>query len=273
MRQVTRAIWVVDDQGQVVFEGSVATDPYMIAAALAGHAPDLVGLEAGPDLAAAWPISCGWGGSGRCTWRRLLLGSGAFFLVPVTAWSGGCAISIEPWNWLMRLKVRLVGVPPCVVPKRVSPWAMALMPRAIATPSKAGADMTEWPPAWPELLRHPAQRRGSSRPASALHLDLMMNHAETSSRRPSLSERCEWGAVVAARMRAQLLKVAARGGGGDAVAAFVANLISGDVWPSTFQELERLTPRAFHGVAQSAESLRPRTVEHQVTCPLLICFS
>jgi hypothetical protein len=26
----------------------------------------------------------------------------------------------------MRLKVRLVGVPPCVVPNRVSPWAMAL---------------------------------------------------------------------------------------------------------------------------------------------------
>ena len=42
------AIWIVDDQGQVVFEGSVATDPDVIAAALAGHAPDLVGLEAGP---------------------------------------------------------------------------------------------------------------------------------------------------------------------------------------------------------------------------------
>jgi hypothetical protein len=31
---------------------------------------------------------------------------------------------IEPWNWLIRLKVRLVGVPPWVVPKCVSPWAM-----------------------------------------------------------------------------------------------------------------------------------------------------
>ena len=36
---------------------------------------------------------------------------------------------IEPWNWLMRLNVRLVGVPPWVVPKRVSPWAMALIVR------------------------------------------------------------------------------------------------------------------------------------------------
>jgi transposase len=44
----TTAIWVVDDQGEVVFEGSVTTDPDAIAAALAPHAPDLVGLEAGP---------------------------------------------------------------------------------------------------------------------------------------------------------------------------------------------------------------------------------
>jgi hypothetical protein len=34
---------------------------------------------------------------------------------------------IEPWNWLMRLKVRLAGVPPCVAPRRISPWAMALV--------------------------------------------------------------------------------------------------------------------------------------------------
>jgi hypothetical protein len=34
---------------------------------------------------------------------------------------------IEPWNWLTRLKVRLVGVPPWLVPNRVSPWAMALI--------------------------------------------------------------------------------------------------------------------------------------------------
>jgi transposase len=44
----TTAICVVDDQGRVVFEGSVATDPDMIAAAIAPHALRLVGLEAGP---------------------------------------------------------------------------------------------------------------------------------------------------------------------------------------------------------------------------------
>ena len=44
----TTAVWVVDDQGEVVFEGSVASDPDAIAAALAPHAPVLVGLEAGP---------------------------------------------------------------------------------------------------------------------------------------------------------------------------------------------------------------------------------
>ena len=44
----TTAVWVVDDQGEVVFEGSVATDQDAIAAALAPHAPVLVGLEAGP---------------------------------------------------------------------------------------------------------------------------------------------------------------------------------------------------------------------------------
>jgi transposase len=42
------AICVVDNQGQVVFEGSVATDPDALAAALLPHAPGRVGLEAGP---------------------------------------------------------------------------------------------------------------------------------------------------------------------------------------------------------------------------------
>jgi transposase len=44
----TTAICVADEQGHVIFEGSVATDPDLIAATLAAHAPDLVGLEAGP---------------------------------------------------------------------------------------------------------------------------------------------------------------------------------------------------------------------------------
>ena len=44
----TTAICVVDEEGQVVFEGAVATDPDLLAAALAAHAPDLVGQEAGP---------------------------------------------------------------------------------------------------------------------------------------------------------------------------------------------------------------------------------
>jgi len=44
----TTAICIVDNQGQVILEGSVATDPDRIAAALAPHAPSLVGLEAGP---------------------------------------------------------------------------------------------------------------------------------------------------------------------------------------------------------------------------------
>lgn len=120
------AIWVVDDRGQVVFEGSVATDPDMIAAALAGHAPDLVGLEAGPmshGPVATWSrdgphgdtaCACGAQGLARKTDRRdtcgiaHLLRRGWFrpvqvkrasarerrvLLVPVAAWSGGCAIS------------------------------------------------------------------------------------------------------------------------------------------------------------------------------------
>ena len=44
----TTTICVIDDQGGVVFEGSVATDSDAIAAALAPHAPGCVGLEAGP---------------------------------------------------------------------------------------------------------------------------------------------------------------------------------------------------------------------------------
>ena len=40
---------------------------------------------------------------------------------PVRFPTGEPARLIEPWNWLMRLKVRLVGVPPWVVPNRVSP--------------------------------------------------------------------------------------------------------------------------------------------------------
>jgi transposase len=44
----TTTICVIDDQGGVVFEGSVATDSDAIAAALAPHAPRSVGLEAGP---------------------------------------------------------------------------------------------------------------------------------------------------------------------------------------------------------------------------------
>ena len=42
------SICVVDGQGGIVFEGSVATDPDAVAAALASHAPGCVGLEAGP---------------------------------------------------------------------------------------------------------------------------------------------------------------------------------------------------------------------------------
>ena len=38
---------VVDDQGGIVFEGSVATDPDVLTAALMPHAPGCVGLEAG----------------------------------------------------------------------------------------------------------------------------------------------------------------------------------------------------------------------------------
>ena len=44
----TTTICVIDDQGGVVFEGSVATDSDAIAGALAPHAPGCVGLEAGP---------------------------------------------------------------------------------------------------------------------------------------------------------------------------------------------------------------------------------
>ena len=44
----TTSICVVDEQGHVVFEGVVTTDPDAIAAVLAPHGPDLVGLEAGP---------------------------------------------------------------------------------------------------------------------------------------------------------------------------------------------------------------------------------
>jgi hypothetical protein len=56
---------------------------------------------------------------------------------------------IEPWNWLMRLKVRLVGVPPWVVPKRVSPWAMALIVAA-AGPERENSRAIEssLTPAW-----------------------------------------------------------------------------------------------------------------------------
>jgi transposase len=44
----TTAICVIDDQGHVVFEASVVTDPDAVAAALVPHAPGCVGLEAGP---------------------------------------------------------------------------------------------------------------------------------------------------------------------------------------------------------------------------------
>jgi transposase len=44
----TTTICVVDDKGDVVFEGSVATDVEVVAAALASYAPGRVGLEAGP---------------------------------------------------------------------------------------------------------------------------------------------------------------------------------------------------------------------------------
>jgi hypothetical protein len=56
---------------------------------------------------------------------------------------------IDPWNWLMRLKVRLVGVPPWVVPKRVSPWAMALIVAA-AAPERVNSSAIELSltPAW-----------------------------------------------------------------------------------------------------------------------------
>ena len=56
---------------------------------------------------------------------------------------------IEPWNWLMRLKVRLVGVPPWVAPKRVSPWAMALIVAA-AGPERVNSRAIEpsLTPAW-----------------------------------------------------------------------------------------------------------------------------
>lgn len=44
----TTSICVLDDQGRVVFEGAVATDPDAIRGALVPHAPGCVGLEAGP---------------------------------------------------------------------------------------------------------------------------------------------------------------------------------------------------------------------------------
>jgi hypothetical protein len=55
----TTSISVVDDQGQVVFEGSVATDPDTIAAALA--APDLVrtGSRTDVGVAARGPVATG----------------------------------------------------------------------------------------------------------------------------------------------------------------------------------------------------------------------
>jgi hypothetical protein len=56
--------------------------------------------------------------------------------------TGEPARLIEPWNWLMRLKVRLVGVPPWVVPKRVSPCAMALIVAA-AGPERVNSKAIE----------------------------------------------------------------------------------------------------------------------------------
>ena len=44
----TTTICVVDERGEVLFEGTVATEPDAIAAALTGYRPSLVGLEAGP---------------------------------------------------------------------------------------------------------------------------------------------------------------------------------------------------------------------------------
>ena len=62
---------------------------------------------------------------------------------PVRLPTGEPARLIDPWNWLMWLKVRLVGVPPWVVPKRVSPWAMALIVAA-AGPERANSSAIEF---------------------------------------------------------------------------------------------------------------------------------
>jgi hypothetical protein len=61
---------------------------------------------------------------------------------PVRFPTGLPALLIEPWNWLTRLKVRLVGVPPWVVPNRVSPWAMALIVAA-AGPDRVNSNAIE----------------------------------------------------------------------------------------------------------------------------------
>jgi hypothetical protein len=61
---------------------------------------------------------------------------------PVRFPTGFPARLIEPWNWLMRLKVRPVGVRPWVVPNRVSPWAMALMVAA-AGPERLNSSAIE----------------------------------------------------------------------------------------------------------------------------------
>jgi hypothetical protein len=51
---------------------------------------------------------------------------------PVRLPTGLPARLIEPWNWLMRLKVRLVGVPPWLVPNRTSPCEIAPIVAAAA---------------------------------------------------------------------------------------------------------------------------------------------
>jgi hypothetical protein len=61
---------------------------------------------------------------------------------PVRFPTGEPARLIGPWNWLMRLKVRVVGVLPWVVPNRVSPCAMALIVAA-AGPDRVNSSAIE----------------------------------------------------------------------------------------------------------------------------------
>ena len=69
----------------------------------------------------------------------------------------------------MRLKVRLVGVLPWVVPKRVSPWAMALMVAA-AGPERVNSSAIEFSliPAWRKNAGSGAQYSAARAPPDFL---------------------------------------------------------------------------------------------------------